>query len=285
METFIELKTQDAADPFGDTLETLEKPSGDARDTRGQVTTYLNAMQAMQHRTHSFGVLIVRDQCRLLRHTRSGIEATTKFDYSTTSYLQTFFWHLSHASPATRGIDETFQLVKNAPSEIRDLLKIDESQSVWKVCVDNHNFYVAEPFTRTHQFPVGRGTRCFIAVDCETKKMCVLKDVWRVNGYHPEGDVYARLHEHHVRNIPTILASGDVFNLDGGVGAHSCGTFRAKCILKGDAIRQHTHYRIVLNVVGDALINFQSTRELTRCVLDAIEGQLLPLTFDYSLLM
>jgi hypothetical protein len=253
--------------------------SGDSRDTRGQLITYLNAMQATQYRTHGFGVLIVKDECRLLRHTRSGIETTRLFNYSETRHLQTFFWRLSHASSAARGIDETCQLVEHASSEIRLLLNVGEGQSVWKVRVENREFYVTEPFTRTHQFPVGRGTRCFIAVDCQTGKLCVLKDVWRIDGYHPEGEVYAKLHEKNVRNIPAILASGNVKNLDGNAGAHSCGAFPEIRIPKGSTIRRHIHYRIVLNVVGDALSNFKSTYELTRCVLDAIEGWRMPTNF------
>jgi thiamine kinase-like enzyme len=47
---------------------------------------------------------------------------------------------------------------------------------------------------------------------------CLLKDVWRLDGFHPEGEVYQRLHEHRLRKIPQVLAAGDI-------GNHCCGFF------------------------------------------------------------
>jgi hypothetical protein len=41
METFVEFKLNKAADGFTDVVEALEKNTGDARDTLGQLTTYL----------------------------------------------------------------------------------------------------------------------------------------------------------------------------------------------------------------------------------------------------
>ena len=45
--------------------------------------------------------------CRLLRHTNRGAEVTRSFNHTETPHLQTFFWRLSHANPAIRGIDTT----------------------------------------------------------------------------------------------------------------------------------------------------------------------------------
>jgi hypothetical protein len=102
MEIIVELKLNMTSDGFTNAAETLEKDTGVAHDTRGQLTTYFNCMQAAQHRTHSFGVSIALDTCRLLRHINSGIEVTQSFDYTKTAYLQTFFWRLSHADAAVR---------------------------------------------------------------------------------------------------------------------------------------------------------------------------------------
>ncbi|KAE9390463.1 hypothetical protein BT96DRAFT_1002276 [Gymnopus androsaceus JB14] len=52
--------------------------------------------------------------------------------------------------------------------------------------------------TRNHHSTLGLGMRCFVAVDCDTMKMCVLKDTWRIAGYHREGEVYQRLHKNSV---------------------------------------------------------------------------------------
>jgi len=57
METFIEFKLNMAADGFTDVIEALEKDTGDARDTRGQLVTYLNSMQAAQHQGPIFSIV------------------------------------------------------------------------------------------------------------------------------------------------------------------------------------------------------------------------------------
>ncbi|PBK62673.1 hypothetical protein ARMSODRAFT_1008164 [Armillaria solidipes] len=235
METFIELKLASSADPFTDDAQKPEKDSADARDTRGQLVTYLNAMQAAQHRTHGFGVFIAHRTCRLLRHTHSGIVVTTGFDYTKSDHLQTFFWRLSHAVPAIRGTDTTFQLVPSCGAAKARVLLNAENETLWRVFVGERSFYVAAPFTRSHYYPVGRGTRCFVAVECNTQQKCLLKDAWRLDGYHREDEVYQRLHDK-------------------------------------NAIRKHTHYRIMLDVVGEPLVDFESTHAMVQYVLNALEA-------------
>ncbi|KAJ7802408.1 hypothetical protein B0H14DRAFT_2385497, partial [Mycena olivaceomarginata] len=217
-----------------------------AHDTRGQITTYLTAMQVSQYRTHSFGVIIVGATCRLLRHTQSGTEITPSFDYTTTPHLQTFFWRLSHASPAQRGVDTTFLPVgRELEDRARKLLNAKD-ENLYKVCVGDRFFFVSTPFTRTHLEPVGRSTRCF---DSETYWKCILKDTWRVNVYHLEGEVYRKLHKHQVPNISNVLATGDVLD-------QRCGYPSAGWTIPGNAtIRKHIHYRIVLDIVDQIRIN------------------------------
>jgi hypothetical protein len=136
-------------EPFDDEAEELERHSGYARDTRGQIATYLTAMQVSQYRTHSFGVIIFGATCRLLRHTQSGTEITPSFDYTTTAHLQTFFWRLSHASPAQRGVDTTFLSVgRELEDRARKLLNAKD-ENLYKVCVGDRTFFVSTPFTRT----------------------------------------------------------------------------------------------------------------------------------------
>ncbi|KAK6971443.1 hypothetical protein R3P38DRAFT_2390421, partial [Favolaschia claudopus] len=81
MELFVEVKiSQD--DPFSDKIgEALEKDTIQARNTRGQIITYLTAMMASQYCTQTFGVIIIKIKCRLLRLTRSGVDASRAFDY------------------------------------------------------------------------------------------------------------------------------------------------------------------------------------------------------------
>ncbi|KAJ7730339.1 hypothetical protein B0H16DRAFT_1329939, partial [Mycena metata] len=277
-ELFVELKTDPADDPFEDTpAGVVPRSSAKGRDTRGQVITYLNAMQAAQLRTHSFGAVIIANGCRLLRLTRSGIEVTELFDY-TTSPLTTspllvqFLWRLSHAVPDVRGLDTTFHKVTVDSDGVQHARKLINAvgKPLWSVTIGDHSFYVSHPFTRSHFLPVGRGTRCFIAVDTKTERICLLKDTWRVAGYHPEGEVYARLKDEAVRNIPNVIVAADVDGLN-----HHCGLDDYPLhwyTSEGKAIRDHQHYRLVLDVVGRPLVEFDSTHELVRCVLDALRA-------------
>ncbi|KAF9061226.1 hypothetical protein BDP27DRAFT_1429216 [Rhodocollybia butyracea] len=205
METFIELKFNENDDGFGDDIEELEDLSGNLATT--------------VYRTHGFGVLVAGKRCRLLRHTRSGIEVTTRFNYTAHPHLATFFWRLSHASPAVRGIDDTSSLLL-----ARRLLRFS---------------MLSENPSGSHHYPVGRGTRCFVAVDCETWQKCVLKDTWRIIGYHREGEVYKRLHDNSVRNIPPIPAEADVAG-----ATHSCGVLGPdwRFPSAGYTVRHHQHY-------------------------------------------
>ncbi|KAJ7765376.1 hypothetical protein DFH07DRAFT_810324 [Mycena maculata] len=263
MECFLELKTDTADDPFADT-ETLEKDTARARDTRGQVITYLNAIQASQYRTHSFGVVIIRDKCRLLRLTRSGIEVTTSFSYIENSHLHDFLYRLSRAAPEIRGIDTTLKSISPASAPEASEILNAPTGPLWEIAVGERSFLVSRPFTGSHYLPVGRGTRCFVAVDKETNQKCLLKDTWRVLGYHAEEEVYERLHSHNVANIPGVLAAGDVSD-------HTCGSHPLAWHTPVEtAIRTHQHYRIVLDVVGVPLEQFPSTYQLTRYMLDVL---------------
>ncbi|KAJ7276092.1 hypothetical protein B0H12DRAFT_2740 [Mycena haematopus] len=266
MDSFIELKASRAYEPFGSTTDKLEKPSGYARDTRGQLATYFAAIQATQFRTHTFGVIVVEDTCRLLRHTRSGTTITRSFKYAATAHLQTFFWCLSHAEAKERGTDMTFTRVAAGDEEgVRAILNV-QNDPIYRVTVGTHEYIVPDAFTRNHLYPVGRGTRCFVAVRSDTLQKCLLKDTWRLDGYHAEHEVYGKLHEHGVPNIPGTLDSGDV--------GHVCGypPPGGWSVPANATIRQHIHYRIVFDVVGEPLSSFESTYGLVSCMRDAFEA-------------
>ncbi|KAJ7745752.1 hypothetical protein B0H16DRAFT_1558096 [Mycena metata] len=264
-------ETDTADDAFEHTDDgVIPKLTTRGRDTRGQIITYLNAIQASQLRTHSFGVLIIADRCRLLRLTRSGIEVTELFDYTTSPILPRFLWCLSHAPPDVRGLDMTFEKITSQDEHdsrrARELINA-VGKPLWRVAIADKSFYVSLPFTRSHHLPVGRGTRCFLAVETKTKQICLLKDTWRVVGYHPEGDVYARLKEHEVQNVPSVIVAKDV---DGPY--HHCGLSIAWSRSNAQAVRDHQHYRLVLDVVGRPLIQFESTHQLVKCMLDALQA-------------
>lgn len=266
----------------GPSMEGLEIPpfertSLDARDTRGQLTLYLNAIQATQHRTRVFGFYIRRNFCRLLCHSHSGTLVTPLIEYTKNKTLQTFFWRLTHASKADVGIDTSIEPV--GPEDphylaARKHLSLESTEPLFRVAVNNavpsktdnvNYYYVSEPFTSSHIYPVGRGTRCFAAYDPVTQAVVFLKDTWRVDTYIPEHETYAKLYDGNVPNIPTVLAAGDVEGR-----WQSCGP-ELECNEKS-RLRRHIHYRLVLRELGKPLGKFSSTHELVSAVLDAFRG-------------
>jgi hypothetical protein len=272
METFIELKNREIDEPYCDDVDApFERDTMDARDTRGQLTTYLNAIQATQHRTHTFGVYINQRVCRLLCHTRSCTVVTEAFDYTSTTYLQGFFWRFTNTDAATRGHDDTFEAVDASSSEAKKactVLQLSSSPPLFKVSVTDSEtkkttFYiVSKPLSNTDIFPVGRGTRCYQAYDCQTHKVVLLKDTWRVEKYLREGDVYRKLHNAGVSYMAGLVTAGDVCG-----STHRCGDVRVvRSRTTGISIRRHVHYRLVLDTVGDPLTHFSSTWELVNAV-------------------
>ncbi|KAJ7042574.1 hypothetical protein C8F04DRAFT_1176207 [Mycena alexandri] len=273
-ELFLELKTDLADDPFDDTPGgVVPRSSARGRDTRGQVITYLNAMQAAQLRTHSFGALIIANRCRLFRLTRSGMEVTELFDYTTCDLLVQFIWRLSHAAPDVRGLDTTFEKVTADSHDSRRARELINAvgKPLWSVTIGNHSIYVSHAFTRSHHLPVGRGTRCFIAVETKTDRIYLLKDTWRVAGYHPEGEVYARLKAEDVQNIPNVIVAADVEGSFHHCSLNDCPVHWRQS--EGKAIRNHQHYRLVLDVIGRPLVEFRSTHELVKCIRDALQAR------------
>ncbi|KAJ7815251.1 hypothetical protein B0H14DRAFT_2303491, partial [Mycena olivaceomarginata] len=167
------------------------------------------------------------------------------------------------------GLDTTFEkITAGGQRRARELFNAI-GKLLWSVTIGDHSFYVSNPFMRSHHLPVGRGTRCFVAVETKTDRICLLKDTWRVVGYHPEGQVYARLKEQQVRNIPNVIVAQDVYGPH-----HHCGVDGYPFLwskFKEQAIRDHQHYRLVLDVVGRPLVEFGSTHELVKCMLDALQ--------------
>jgi hypothetical protein len=240
----------------------FERDTVSARDSRGQITLYANAIQATQFRTHSFSFFINKTDCRLIHWSRSCAIVTDEFNYTKTDWLPKFFWRLSHAPKHLRGIDTTFTPVLDDTEAQKTHnalgLKPKDATPLYKVAVKDEishrttDYIVSQPFTNNHIFPVGRGTRCFKAFDCQTGKIVLLKDTWRVDKYEAEGEIYRALHRAKVRNIAEFITAGDV--------GHVCGqTEKFSTAVQDRRPRVHYHYRLVLGTVGTPLEHFSST--------------------------
>ncbi|EIW76703.1 hypothetical protein CONPUDRAFT_130045 [Coniophora puteana RWD-64-598 SS2] len=270
LETFIEFKVDKYDDPFenkddNQAIEVLENKK--ARDTRGQLGLYMNAIQASQQRTRVFGIYIRRQVCCILRHSRSGTEVTPLFDWTSTTYLQEFLWRLSHAKDAeSRGHDTSFvplESTDHRAEAARQMLGLKKNAPLYEVFVYSQedggcrSFIVSEPFTNTHTYPIGRGTRCFEAYDynegCKPR-LVLLKDSWRVASYGRESDTYAKLKKEGVPYIPDVVTAGDIPGI-----LQECGAGE-------ESFRHLVHFRLVLKQVGRPIMSFTSTWELVNAI-------------------
>lgn len=263
---------QKKRDPLSDKdplqLPPFEHPTIHATLTRGQLTTYLNAIQATQNRTRVFLFFIRANWCRLLCHSRAGTQVTHLFDYTTEPHLHTFLWRLTHADPADRGHDVTFLPISEEESPdivagARKALDIDGSHTLYKVSVvaegkeTKTELVVSQSLVKTHTYPIGRGTRCFKAYNASLDSVVFLKDTWRIEEYSQEHKIYEKLNANAVPCIANVVVAGDV-----------PGKFQ-KTPTMG---RRLIHYRLVLDTVGKPLSAFSSTHELIKAVRDALRG-------------
>ncbi|KAF5392684.1 hypothetical protein D9757_000919 [Collybiopsis confluens] len=271
---FMELKNDTADEPFADDGP-FERDTLRPRHTRGQIAVYSTSIAASQYRTRIFSVFINRSLCRIMCATRSGTTVTRSFNYTKSTHLATFFWHLSHSSAEARGIDTTFSRMFKDDAELeaaRSALGLKATVVVHRVSVVDEVtkatsfFIVSEPFTRAHTSPTGRCSRCFVAYDVARKKVVVLKDHWRVSGYDAEGITYRALNAQLVPNIPTLVTAGDV---NEGVPGWQCGD---EVFLKLYRPRVYHHYRLVLDTVGRSLTEFESTWQLVTAIMDAMDA-------------
>ncbi|EIM85653.1 uncharacterized protein STEHIDRAFT_28904, partial [Stereum hirsutum FP-91666 SS1] len=160
------------------------------------------------------------------------------------------------------GLDTTFERAPDDDPHVSSarthlFLKVDDP--VFKVSVGSHVFYISSPFTTTHGYPVGRGTRCYEAYNPVNGKRVLLKDTWRYAEYPPEHEIYEKLRDSGVSNVLRVVAWGDV---EGPL--QTCG--------RDGGLRELIHYRIVLDEVGKSLTEFDSTHQFITVIRDALRA-------------
>jgi hypothetical protein len=121
------------------------------------------------------------------------------FNYTNSTHLQTFFWHFTHPNAVARDHDRTFEAVTAESDEVLkayNALGLSTRTPLFRVPITDNLlkettfYFVSKPFANNDILPVGCGTHCYEAYDCQTHQVVLLKDTWRVEGYLPEGDVY-----------------------------------------------------------------------------------------------
>ena len=229
-----------------------------------------------QYRTHVFMVLIVKDYARLIRWDRSGVVVTESIKFNEQRHLYDFFIRYNTAGPDVRGHDPTVDVptdaeVKRAKAVVPELI---EEKSFVAITISDRRFITHSPNSQLH-VPVGRWTRVSFAFDINEECRVLLKDSWRVllTDVLPEGDIYSRLHQHGVPNIPHCLLYGDV-------GPDDYHRSRTDVIKEQYFSKQsywrltpHRHYRMVLGTIGRQLKNFRNTKEMVKAISAALKGK------------
>ena len=302
--TLTELK-EDEKD--GD-LESHIRWTNSAYKICGQLIAYAAALHHSQFRVFSFGVVLFGEKGRLLRWDRSGVIYTEAFQWKTQpDTLCEFFWRLNFLSPVDRGYDTTVTPVMDDDEEAKAALSKLRTYEGWedgeKLKITNlYRFLVRDDYAtdgelRSYITPgavwdtnalFGRCTFGYIAYDVATSKLVYLKDFWRTDlpRIQKEGDVYRRLHDAEVPNIPALGPAGDVplSPVHTSTSAFSMQRTKTQDYLKGSGgrgewcpgrpcVEPYVHYRLVLETLGQPLNTFKSTRQLCEVIRDAIVGK------------
>ncbi|KAI0694171.1 hypothetical protein C8T65DRAFT_57867 [Cerioporus squamosus] len=274
----------------------------------GQHIAYVQEVFARQFRIFFFTVSLAGSRARLLRWDRSGCVVSESFDIrERPDLLCEFLWRFSQASVISRGHDTT---VEDALPEHEDLFRrlveeetglqlgfvgeqleraIAQHYEPGKVMIvhvpaegetlRDRQYLISRPVMSAFSV-AGRGTRGYWAVDVSRRAVVFMKDTWRSRSSDElEGDTLCHLNAAGVRNVPFLVAHGDVL-----CATHeSCRTeyqttktdeyaSQAWVCRVGDKsarITRRRHYRLVLGPVGYDLRFFEGADELLHATYDA----------------
>ncbi|KAI0292369.1 hypothetical protein B0F90DRAFT_278101 [Multifurca ochricompacta] len=307
MEMWIENKSKD--DIFRD-METMKKRGDEAKshirfsDTAyracGQMIAYASAHHQSQFRVFSFSIFLFGEKGRLLRWDRSGVIYTESFEWLTQpDTLLEFIWRFNFLSDVERGHDTTVTPMTDDEAEVAlpRLKRYPGLENTKKA--DLRRFLVHDDRSANGDLRVyitpsavwdtgglfGRSTFGYIAFDVASTNLVYLKDFWRTDlpGIQKEGDIYHKLHDAQVPNIPRLGPAGDVPVSPECTATASFATQRTRTqdyltIPDGEHewcpgqshVDPYVHYRLVLETLGKPLSTFKSTRQLCEVIRDAI---------------
>jgi hypothetical protein len=252
------------------------------RHVAGQITAYATSVLSAQYRTHAFLVLVIKTHARIIRWDRGGAVVTAPISYDQDPQLFDFFVRYDNASRAIRGHDCTVGLPTYIEAQnARKLPDLADAESLLAVtisdpgCSHESNRYVILPPSPRPDIPAGRWTRTSIAYDVRRDKRVLMKDSWRVilPDIIPEGEIYARLHQNEVPNIPRCSCATDV----GDDITHMSRTHEfvgkyGEPFVPTQFV-PHRHYRLILDNIGRKLQEFQCSREMVNAVHASLVGE------------
>lgn len=224
---------------------------------------------ATLHLNCVFSIFVNQSECRLMCATRSGtiVSLTTP-----RTHLLRLFFGVSPILTLTPGESTTLSTESQMrPLRARRRVKrcrfnneTTRSLSSMKSLAKHHP--ILSPTHSQNLTVIPPGAAAAVS-DPQRKKVVLLKDDWRVDGYDPEGRTYRLLNSKSVRNIPQLVTTGDVLGVPGWISGD-------EPFLKLHKHRVHVHYRLVLDTVGHSLTHFSSTWELVTAIYDAMIGEL-----------
>lgn len=302
----IEVKSTPSKDPFDDNKPDGQPGAAEKKESLGQILSYAQFMLDHQHLTFLFMIVIIQEDARLLRIDRSGIFVTKKFNYKTSGdSLMEFLWRFARLSPELQGKDPTAERVDHA-SEYADTMRakletptvpddyvrilfetsLDKEWAWWLLKLKDERtqkdrrFLVGKPHFRCEGVS-GRGTRGYVAMDADdtTAPFVYLKDSWRVvhDEIQKEGAVLETLNAEKVSYVPTLLCHGDLGHKT--TSEELWRKYHKKH--KKDVpypLKQHIHYRLVVQEVGKPLSEFKDGSQLVSALVCCLIGK--PMVFS-----
>ncbi|KAG1905190.1 uncharacterized protein F5891DRAFT_943966 [Suillus fuscotomentosus] len=259
-------------------------------DTLGQITSYAVAQLGTQYRTHAFSVLIIHNRARIIRWDREGAIVTNTFNYYHESHLAYFFYRFARASPALHGIDTSVTPASNEDAALtRTVLKLATTTCMLKVAVpqdpaiedsDWLTLIIPQPVAKCFLL-IGRWTCTCPVFDILNNRVVMFKDSWRMSlkDVLPEGETHKLLKSHNVRNVTSCIAFNDVIHTTPEQNTQTVKFGSAKWACPNKAVTPHILHRLVLDLVGKQLTDFESSRELVQSVRDALLGTYLLCTY------
>ncbi|KAH9889875.1 hypothetical protein C8Q73DRAFT_838269 [Cubamyces lactineus] len=284
----------------------------------GQHIMYAAEILARQHRTFVFSITMAGSAARLCRWDRSGLIVSRSFDIREhPDFLCEFLARFACASNSQRGHDETVEMatseeetlfLETITKHVQAQLGVEGDALAKAVsehyepghvmamhvhAVDMENpqcagsterFLVSRPVT-VPLYVYGKCTRGYWATQAATGRVVFLKDTWRLPG-DQEGTVLSELNAAGVRNVPTVLAYGDVYVkappaqkkltlscVQHTKTDHYCRKPWACPVLnKKVAVSTHIHYRLVVGEVGYGLERLRGTQELLGSTYDVFHA-------------
>ena len=311
MEMFVEFEREFTSDPFGGDDTAFQGSPHPITTSPGRMALHSTRLQMYQFRTFVFSVGVFGDVARLFRWDRSGAIVSGPIFYREKGNreLAEFFYRFDLADRAERGWDSTVsdatleetttfdQAVETLIGEgknkfLEKLLRSagdDIKYSRKKVDIihlsGEQKSYIIGRSKVKPDYPTGRCTRGFVAMETETQKLVFLKDCWRPNIPEIKSESHWYKILQGAKNIAALSYGSDVETVAPRRGATTRGMGRvtkphltltqnyAKKYCNIEAMVGYVHYRTIQCEFYVPLHTFRDSRHLTEVMYDVLLGK------------